>query len=148
LVHEDRGVSKRTDVIFAEKELERFLIDFYGKTKSREFVKAVSVKERKVFFAAKDGKKIIGMISLSLGYKVARLGSFVVAKRHRQSGVGTKLLEKCESFAKKNRCEKLWLFALPKTKAFGFYKKRGYVEEARLKKHFGGTDLSVMSKFF
>ncbi|MCI0504197.1 GNAT family N-acetyltransferase [Candidatus Micrarchaeota archaeon] len=140
-------ISKSADLRFAHRELEQFLIDFFGKEKSKEYIKAVSVKEKKIFFAAREGEKIVGMASLSVGHKVARLGSFVVAKKSRQSGVGTKLLDKCENVAKKNKCEKIWLFALPTTKAFGFYKKRGYVEEARLKRHFGGADLSVMSKF-
>lgn len=133
---------------FAEKELEHFLIDYFGKTNSKECIKALKVKERKVFFVAKEGRETVGVISISIGHKVARIGSFVVAKNCRQTGVGAKLLEKCEGFARKNKCEKIWLFALPTTKAFGFYKKRGYVEEGRIRKHFGGKDLSLMSKFF
>jgi GNAT superfamily N-acetyltransferase len=141
-------ISKNIYRRFADKEMEHFFEDFFGKKNGKDYYKTYSIKEKKVFFAVKEGRKTIGVVSLRIGHKVAGIGVFVVAKEHRQSGVGTKLLEKCESVAKKNRCKKIWLWTLPTIKAFEFYKKRGYIEEARLKKHFGGKDLSVMSKFF
>ncbi|MBU0531885.1 GNAT family N-acetyltransferase [Candidatus Micrarchaeota archaeon] len=133
---------------FYDKEMEQFFEDFFGKKDGKEYYKTFSTKERKVFFAAKEGRKTVGGVSPRIGHKVAGIGAFVVAKEHRKSGIGSKLLEKCEAIAKKNKCKKIWLWTLPTIKAYGFYKKRGYVEEARLKKHFGGKDISVMSKFF
>ena len=133
---------------FSDKEMEQFFQDFFGKKDGKEYYKTYSVKEKKIFFAAKEGRKTVGVVSLRIGYKVAGIGAFVVGKGYRKKGVGSKLLEKCESVAKKNKCKKIWLWTLPTIKAYEFYKKRGYIEEARLKKHFGGKDLSVMSKFF
>ena len=128
--------------------MEQFFQDFFGKKDGKEYYKTYSVKEKKIFFAAKEGRKTVGVVSLRIGHKVAGIGAFVVGKGYRQIGVGSKLLEKCESVAKKNKCKKIWLWTLPTIKAYEFYKKRGYIEEARLKEHFGGKDLSVMSKFF
>jgi N-acetylglutamate synthase-like GNAT family acetyltransferase len=133
---------------FAGKEMGQFFEDFFGKKNGKDYYKTYSIKEKKVFFAAKEGRKTIGVASLRLGHKVAGIGAFVVVREYRQSGIGTKLLEKCENVAKRNKCKKIWLWTLPTIKAYDFYKKRGYIEEARLKKHFGGKDLSVMSKFF
>lgn len=140
--------SERTYRKFSDKEMEQFFEDFFGKKKGKDYYKTYSTKDKKIFFAAKEQGKTIGVVSLRIGNKVAGIGAFVVDKGYRQIGVGSKLLEKCESVAKKSKCKKIWLWTLPTINAYEFYKKRGYMEEARLKKHFGGKDLSVMSKFF
>lgn len=138
-----KGVYKK----FTNNEFKTFFQEFYGKTTSKEYWTTFSTRERKLLFAAKEDNKIIGTISLRLGHKVAGIGAFVVATGKRNRGIGSMLLVKCEQTAKKCKCVKIWLHALPTTPAYTFYKNHGYSEEARLKKHFGGKDLCIMSKF-
>lgn len=141
-------ISNNTYSKFCDKEMGQFFEDFFGKKEGKDYYKTYSTKDKKIFFATKEGRKTIGVVSLRIGHRVAGIGAFVVAKGYRQKGTGSILLEKCEAVAKKNKCKKIWLWTLPTIKAYEFYKKRGYIEEARLKEHFGGKDLSVMSKFF
>ncbi|MBI5047120.1 GNAT family N-acetyltransferase [Candidatus Micrarchaeota archaeon] len=124
-----------------------FFEDFFGKAASKEYWKTYSSHEKRFFFAVVENKKIIGTVCLRIGYKVAGIGAFAVAASRRKEGIGLRLLEKCEQLAKKYKCKKIWLWTLPTIPAYSFYKHNGYVEEARLKKHFAGQDLCVMSKF-
>lgn len=141
-------VSKGVYQKFADSELKLFLQDFFGKAASKEYWTILSAKGKVLLFAAKNGHKILGAIRLNLEYKVARIGMFVVAAGKRNQGIGSMLLEKCEQEAKKHKCVKIWLHALPSTPAYKFYLNHGYSEEARLKKHLGGkSDLCIMSKF-
>lgn len=145
---EIKKISKTTYRKFADKEMELFFEDFFGKNDGKNYYRTYSSKEKKFFFAATKGKKTAGVVSLRIRSKTASIGVFVVAKDYRGAGVGSDLLEKCEDVAKKNDCTKIWLWTLPNIKSFNFYKKKGYKEEARLKKHWGGKDLCVMGKFF
>ncbi len=133
---------------FTDKEMKLFFHEFFGRAEGRVFYTAFSVKEKRMLFAATEGKKTIGAVSLRINGPVASVGAFIVAKGYRGTGVGSRLLQRCEEVAKKHKCKKIWLWTLPNIMAYNFYKKRRYKEEARLKKHFGGKDLCVMSKFF
>ncbi|MFH1221685.1 MAG: GNAT family N-acetyltransferase [Candidatus Micrarchaeota archaeon] len=133
---------------FVDSEMKDFFIDFFGKSVGSDYYKTYSFKEKKFLFAAKEKGKTIGVILLRVGHRVASIGAFAVTKGYRKKGVGSKLLEKCEAVARKNRCKKIWLWTVPAMPAYKFYKENGYKEEARLKKHFGGRDLCVLSKFF
>ena len=133
---------------FVDREMKDFFLDFFGNKAGSEYYKAFTFKEKKYLFAAWDGQKIAGTIKLRINQSVASIGAFVVKKEYRKKGIGAKLLEKCEAVAKKNKCKKIWLWTAPTMPAYRFYKEQGYKEEARLKKHFGGKDLCVMSKFF
>jgi GNAT superfamily N-acetyltransferase len=145
---EIKKISKSSYRRFADDEMKLFFEDFFGKKDGSNYYTTYSSKEKKLFFAAKDGRKTVGVVSLRIRDKVAGIGAFVVARNCRETGVGSLLLEKCEEVAKKNKCMKIWLWTLPNIKAYKFYKSRGFKEEARLRKHWGGRDLCVMSKFF
>jgi len=142
-----KEISEASYKRFADTEFKLFFEDFYGKKKGRDYYKTFSHKRKNFFFSIQDKRKIIGVVSLRIDRKVANIGGFVVVKGYRDKGVGSRLLDKCEIVARKHKCSKIWAFTLPTIKAFNFYKKKDYKEEARLKKHFGGNDMSVMSKF-
>ena len=141
-------ISKKTYRRFADNEMKQFFDDSFDRKQKAEFWSAYSHEGKRICFAAKEGTKTIGAVSVDIEYKVAKLGVFIVSEKYRNSGIGSHLLDKCEDLAKKNKCKKIWLFTLPTIKAFRFYKKRGYIEEGRLRKQFGGRDASIMSKFF
>jgi GNAT superfamily N-acetyltransferase len=143
IVKISKGVYKK----FTDNETRLFFQDFFGKAGSKEYWTAYSEKGKKLLFAAKEDNRIVGTICLNLEYKIARIGMFVVLAGKRNSGIGSMLLAKCEQTAKRYKCVKVWLHALPITPAYKFYINHGYFEEARLKKHFGGKDLCIMSKF-
>jgi len=140
-------VSKKAYRKFMDMEMKGFFMDFFGKSAGADYYKTYSTKEKAYFLSAREGGRIVGAVKLRIGRKVASIGAFAVAKGRRRSGVGTELLERCEEIAKKKKCVKIWLWTLHTIDAYKFYRSRGYQEEARLKKHFGGKDLSVMSKF-
>ena len=140
-------VSKKLYGRFMDAEMRSFFMDFFGKSAGADYYKTYSTKEKAYLLSAREEGKIVGAVKLRIGRKVASVGAFAVAKGRRKSGIGTELLEKCEEIARKKKCVKIWLWTLHTIGAYKFYKSRGYIEEARLKKHFGGKDLSVMSKF-
>lgn len=138
-----KGVYKK----FTDNEMKLFFQEFFGEKKSKGYWTIFSTPGKVLLFAAKDDHKILGAIRLNLEYKVARIGMFVIAAGKRNQGIGSMLLAKCEQAAKRRKCVKIWLNALPTTPAYKFYLNHGYFEEARLKKHFGGKDLCIVSKF-
>lgn len=131
---------------FVNMQMRLFFQESFGKD-GGQYWEAFSQKEKTLRFAAKEGGKVIGAVSLHIQGKVARIGAFVVSKPFREQGIGSSLIDRCEHAAKKSGCIKVWLFALPGTSAMGFYKKHGYMQEALLRKHFNGKDLCIMSKF-
>jgi GNAT superfamily N-acetyltransferase len=144
---EVKTLSKAGYKRFADREMERFFEDFFGK-EGHDYYLTYSAKEKRFRFRAVEGGKTIGVVSLSISRNVAKLGAFIITKNRRGAGAGSMLLEKCEEIARKNKCKKIWLHTFPSIKAYGFYKSKGYVEEARLEKHWAGKrPISVMSKF-
>lgn len=142
-------ISKTAYGRFIDKELRKFFLDEFGKGEGADCNKTIAFKERRIHISAKEGKRTIGALVLRLAYRCASVGAFVVEKDWRGAGVGTMLMEECIKLARKNKCRKLWLWTMPGIDAYYFYKRMGFQEEARLRKHFGGSqDLSLMSMFF
>ncbi len=132
---------------FADREFERYFGEFFGKEGRDEYL-TFSIREKKLFFKAVEDGKTVGVASLHIGRNVAKIGAFIVAKDRRGAGAGSMLLGRCEAAAKRHKCRKIWLWTFPSSKAYGFYKRKGYAEEARLERQWGGKrTLSVMSKF-
>jgi ribosomal protein S18 acetylase RimI-like enzyme len=142
-----RKISKRVYNRFVDNEIKTFFIDDFGKKHGMDHYRTFIFKEKRVLLGAKENGKTIGAISLMISRGTARIGSFAVSKGNRGKGVGTALLDECKRIVKENGCQKIWLLTLPKLPAYQFYKKQGFFEEARLKRHFGGKDLCIMSKF-
>lgn len=142
-----KRIPKQAASRFLNKEFKEFFLDSFGNNQGLEYCRAFKFKEKCLRFGAVDKGKLVGTITLNLGYRIARIGAFAVAKGRRRIGVGSVLIKKCEAIARKNRCRKIWLWTLPNSPAVLFYKKLGFVEEAQLKKQMGGRDLCVMSKF-
>jgi len=93
-----------------------------------------------------------GELAGFMNYEVYNSGvlsvhDIIIAKEFRRKGLGTQLLKVAEKEAKNNRCAKVYLYTNPTWKNSKFYEKNGYVQEARLKKHFYGDDMLAYAKF-
>lgn len=112
----------RRDTIrkISSKEYPKNILDYLLKGQS---VKGVlnKMKERKIF-CAWEGKRLVGTADLEIKRK--RIGGFFVKTNLIGKGIGSKLLEFVEEYAKKKGIKKLNLN--PSNFAFNFYKKRGY----------------------
>jgi len=140
-------ISKKGYNKFVDDEIKNSLIDDFGKKHGMDHYKTYTFKEKKVLLGAKQNGKVVGALSLTINRGSARIGSFAVSKKMRGKGIGSALLDECKKAARENGCEKLWLWTLPNMPAYKFYKKQGFIEEARLKRQWGGKDLCVMSRF-
>jgi putative acetyltransferase len=84
-------------------------------------------------FCLIKGKEIIGSVSLQ-GSEVK--GVFVKSS-HVRKGIGTKLMDFIENYARKKGLKKLHLWSAEKAK--GFYEKLGYALVKKVKKNYKGA---------
>lgn len=97
----------------------------------KNYEEAMRRDDRKVF-VAEDNGVIIGVATFFIltdfitGKKFAHVDDFVVEKKRRRQGIGTKLLEFIKAYAKEHRIHVVELTSsLPLTDAHRFYEKRG-----------------------
>ena len=140
-------ISKNAYNKFVDKAIKSFFCDAFGAKHGLDHYKTFTFKEKSILISAKDNGTIIGALKLRISRTTANIGAFVVVKDKRGSGIGSKLIEESIEIAKARGCEKVWLFTMPALAAYKFYKKHGFTEEARLKRHFGGRDMCIMSRF-
>lgn len=82
---------------------------------------------------ARDGQQIVGMVNLlytvstALGARVALLEDMVVAKGHRDGGLGTRLLDAAVDYARLNGCRRVTLLTdRDNLGARRFYQRQGF----------------------
>lgn len=100
------------------------------------FAKAFLHRKRVHTFVAKDGNKIIGYITIVTGKfkKVGKNAYIVMAvlDTYRGKGIGTKLLEHSEHFARAKGMHRIELEVFESNKgAIKLYEKNGFVHEGR-----------------
>lgn len=84
-------------------------------------------KEKKFWFAAYDGKQIVGHIHGNTNGGVAYLNDIMINKRYRNKGIGKMLLTKFEEIAKNRKCHVCLLLTTDKhAAAIPFYQKNEY----------------------
>ena len=87
-------------------------------------------KKQELFFGFKQNDELIGYVTLKLffpGYKHCEVYWLAVKKRCQCQGIGRKLMEFIEQYAKKSGFRKVYLYTgkdMMKTR--GFYEKIGY----------------------
>ncbi len=91
------------------------------------------INDRLIFCAFKNNK-LIGTVALQGNFVVG----FYVGYSIRKSGIGTKLLNHLEEYAKQNKIKKLYLTSTPS--AFEFYKKRGFTAKRKVIIEIFGVD--------
>jgi GNAT superfamily N-acetyltransferase len=89
----------------------------------------IALLEKDRVFYARENKKIIGFISLTHKGGIARVKRLVVDQNTRRKGVGSRLLRRGVSFAKKSGCWIIWLnTGLSRKAARHFYIKNGFTQ--------------------
>ena len=87
-------------------------------------------------FVAEQNKEIVGFIGLMRGFAYEIDGSYIrvaalaVKKEHQNRGIGNRLLEEAEKFAKKSDARTIMLNSgIQRTNAHDFYERRGYIKK-------------------
>jgi amino-acid N-acetyltransferase len=88
----------------------------------------ITAEHLRHFFACGSGANIKGLVGLELCGEVALLRSLAVASERRGSGLGSRLVEHAERYARDHGVKSLHLLT---TTAEAFFLKRGYVRTAR-----------------
>ncbi len=89
-------------------------------------------KENAIFVALNKNEIvgfIVGHIFLFWDGRNGFVDEIFVAREHQNKGIGSSLLQRLEAYFKKKRVAVISLGANEKSKAYDFYKKRGYKYE-------------------
>jgi GNAT superfamily N-acetyltransferase len=89
---------------------------------------------------ARSGDKVVGVAEGEWSPPTAYLDNLIVAASERGHGIGSRLLAAFESSAAERGCVRLLLRVRSGTDAEGFYRHKGWVEEARLSPWYGSRD--------
>lgn len=89
----------------------------------------ILMQKSNIFVSCEEDDKLIGICSIKITFdNNAYLNSFYVAKEYRNKGIGTKLYDICENYAKDNNYKRIDLVVDPNFKeAIRFYEKRNYI---------------------
>lgn len=96
---------------------------------------------------AYDKNELIGSLSLKTEGGVGHISTMLVAKNHRRSGVGKKLMEKAKKIAQREKTHKIYLQTGKDWKSVIFYKKLGYKITGKLKNHYFNKDFIELTLF-
>jgi GNAT superfamily N-acetyltransferase len=99
------------------------------------------------YFAAYEGKKIVGVITIETSGGLCYVKDLLVADGYRKKGIGARMWDTAEKFAKAQKCRRIAI----KTNEFNvwaikFYKKHGLKRDATLKDYQFGLKWYFMSK--
>ena len=101
--------------------------------------------ERDVF-VARLGREVVGMLKANYVGGVATAEELIVRREHRGRGIGTALLDRYETEARRRGCHKCVLRTPLHSPAERFYRGRGYRREYVLSHHHFGHDFAGMRK--
>lgn len=113
-------------------------VDLFVRTEWRRFhaENGYDWRVRRHSFAAIEGGRVVGVVSMETHGGVAYLYKLIVSKRARGKGIGSRLLKAFEAEAKREGCHMLSLRTSDRhTEAMRFYRDRGYRVVAKLKDH-------------
>ena len=97
-------------------------------------------------FAARDGEKVIGYITLMLDLGVLYMESLIVAEQYRGQGIATRLVLAAEERGRSMGAHKMRLETGSDWKARNFYEKLGYRVRAELPDYYANRDFVLMDK--
>lgn len=100
---------------------------------ARSLVAVINDSEIGDIIVAREGGKIIGMVSIlytvstALGGRVALFEDMIVSSEVRGAGVGSKLIERSIEFAKEKGCKRITLLTdYDNERAHRFYQRHGF----------------------
>lgn len=103
---------------------------------------------RKNYHVAELNGEVLGVIQIGADEvgSVCEIENLAVKKEAQGKGIGKKLVEFAENYAKEHRCHKTWLFTLDWYHAAPFYEKLGYEQEGFLKNHWHKMGCYIFGK--
>jgi RimJ/RimL family protein N-acetyltransferase len=105
--------------------------------RSRQFLETVRSDDAQVFVAEADGEVVGELTAFGRTSTGPATIGMAVAAAWRGRGVGTALMEACVEWAREAGVHKLSLEVFPWNEpAIALYRKFGFVEEGRLRKHY------------
>ncbi len=129
------------------KDIEQFHNNAWREQDNEYFGKKFYWKHEEYTLALKEKKTVLGVIKFAIDEDVVFVSSLIVDKSYRGEGVGKKLMEEMEKFAKENGCHKVHLYTGKGWPTEKFYKRLGYEKTSELKKHYLKRDFVEYSKF-
>ena len=104
----------------------------------RKMVKQyLSDSDKEILVAEHEDIEIVGMVSIALLPRLNQknfemyIPELVVSEKHRNSGIGDKLINACIELAKEKKCHRIRLESgNQRTESHVFYKKRGFEQSA------------------
>lgn len=132
-----------------EKDVENFEIENWREEDLKHYGREVSWNEWKpnffLFKAEVDGETL-GVIGGHCIGGVLFIERIIVSKQHRGIGVGSKLINQAESYAKDKKLHKAYLYTGKGWESNKFYLIHGYKKTGEMPKHFMKKDFSIYSK--
>ena len=99
-------------------------------------------------FAATADGVVIGALRVRIAASLLHVESLVIAKDHRRSGIGRRLLDEAEALGKYYNCHKVTLeVPADRGAARAFFESCDYKLEAILPQHTWKRDVAILRKF-
>ncbi|NTU69301.1 GNAT family N-acetyltransferase [bacterium] len=99
------------------------------------------------YFKAYDNNQLIGLITADIEGGVVVIDEFIVLEKYRGQGVGVMLINNLIKFAKRKKCRKITLETDPRIRTASFYKKIGFIQEAKVPNNFAKNDSVILSMY-
>jgi len=125
------------DIVGAEGRWLGFEVPFDRRARAERVVGDLRQPATFAGFVAEDAGGVVGYIDVRVApYGVASV-AMAILDGYRNQGIGTRLVERGTEWAKGAGAHKLALEVWPHNDgALGLYKKLGFVEEGRLRRHY------------
>ena len=113
---------------FIKKIADEFNIDYWDEWLEKQNYENLKIKPN-ILVSCENENELIGICSIKIiSNSDVYLNSFYVIKEYRNMGIGTKLYNMCEKYAKENNYKHIILKVDPNFKdAIEFYKNRNYI---------------------
>lgn len=128
-------------------------IDAFNKKKwplanEEHYGKELNWKRKNFFLTVYDKNRLVlGTLSFKIEAGVAYIGTLLVAQKERGKGIGTKLVQKAENIAVKQKAHKIYLQTGKTWTSADFYRKLGYVSTGELPNHYDHQTFVEFTKF-
>ena len=95
-------------------------------------------------FTAVENDQIVGVAVISITINTANIDFIYVKKDFRSSGIGKKLLERCQAYARSKKAEGVGVNCGQENKnAKKFYKKEGFQKVGQVYNYFSNNNLQI-----
>jgi ribosomal protein S18 acetylase RimI-like enzyme len=110
--------------------------DFLIKEFEEDNFEKTGLQTEKYCICVKRKDEIIGATKGGIFDGALYISEFAIKKSYRKSGLGSKLIERIEKYAKDKNCKKIWVDTY-EYQAPEFYKKNGFLEQGRIENYRG-----------